>query len=182
MHTDHLETLRNRSIFTSEFRKASHQLSLHLAEETAEKLPDRTGGVLIVPILRAGLALLPAFMQKFPSASVGFVGIERDEKTAEPRVYYKKFPAEKRGVAIILDPMLATGGSARVAVQALLAEGYRTEEIFYTGVIGSTVGVCALVCVLPVGNITLSAVDLKLDAKKYIVPGLGDFGDRYFGT
>ena len=65
MHTDHLETLRNRSIFTSEFRKASHQLSLHLAEETAEKLPDRTGGVLIVPILRAGLALLRSDPDRF---------------------------------------------------------------------------------------------------------------------
>lgn len=185
MKEEMLSILRDRSIGTAEFRKASIKLARVLSGETIDLL-DKYGiprdEVLVVPILRAGLALFPAFADALPGAPVGVLGLERDEKTAEARTYYKKFPESLPKHAIIIDPMLATGGSAEMAVNKLINEGLEKENIYFTGVIAAQEGFDRLSKLISEENIIVSAIDQELDAQKFIVPGLGDFGDRYFGT
>ncbi len=193
-----LSVLRDKNTSTAEFRKASDQLAHLLCAETLSKLAyGKVGiqtplgkaigvsmpkGMMVVPIMRAALALLPAFTQVLPEIPVGITGIERDEETASPHAYYKKFPKILPSRAVILDPMLATGGSACLAVEFLLNAGYRPEAIYFTGVLAAREGFERLARVIPQSNITIVAVDPELDNKKYIVPGLGDYGDRYYGT
>ena len=193
-----LTVLRDKNTSTAEFRRASDQLAHLLCAETLSKLADREvgiqpplgkangvpmpQGIMVVPIMRAALALLPAFTQVLPEITVGIVGIERDEETASPHAYYKKFPKILPSKAIILDPMLATGGSAWLTVEFLVDAGYGPEAIYFTGVLAAREGFERLALVIPESNITVVAVDPKLDNEKYIVPGLGDYGDRYYGT
>ena len=185
-----LLALRDRSAPTSEFRRASDEIARLLCDETMQKLGCEesataltpSGGVMIVPILRAALSLLPAFTSMMPEAPVGIVGVERDESTALPRLYYKKFPSGLPRRAIILDPMLATGGTACLAAELLIREGLEADDIYFSGVLAAPEGLDSLSAIIPRSNITLVAVDNGLDTQKFIVPGLGDYGDRYYGT
>ena len=193
-----LSVLRDKNTTTAKFRSASDQIAHVLCAETLSKLTDGEIGIetpvgkaigmpmpkdlMVVPIMRAALPLLPAFTQVLPDIPVGFTGIERDETTASPRAYYKKFPQYLPNRAVILDPMLATGGSACLAVDFLLDAGYSPEAIYFTGVLAAREGLERLALVIPQSNITVVAVDPELDSRKYIVPGLGDYGDRYYGT
>ena len=185
-----LARLRDRDVGTAEFRAASDGLARLLRAEAVGRLGEGAegdgGDTLLAPVMRAGLALLPAFMEALPSARVGMVGVERDERTATPRVYYEKLPIGGSDAlpakAVILDPMLATGGSACYVAGLLMGKGMRADDVHFVGVVAAQEGLERLASVLPRGNITLAAVDPGLDARKFIVPGIGDYGDRYFGT
>lgn len=136
---------------------------------------------IALPILRSGIAMLASFLEIVNSARVGFAGLARDEATAEAHEYYWKFPSpQKEDVIVILDPMIATGGSVLSVLRRLRRD--LDNEIRVVSIISSRPGVSAIQNEFPEVSIVTSAVDETLNAQKYIVPGLGDFGDRYFGT
>ena len=137
--------------------------------------------VIIVPILRAGLGMVDGIQMLIPTAKVGHVGMYRDEETLEPVEYYAKFPNEiVEGTVLVVDPMLATGGSASAAITAVKNRG--AKDITYVGIVGCPEGVSRLNKDHPDVDIYLAAMDEKLNDIGYIVPGLGDCGDRLFGT
>ena len=137
--------------------------------------------VVIVPILRAGLGMVEGIQMIVPNSKVGHVGMYRDEKTLEPHEYYAKFPDEiKSGTVLVVDPMLATGGSACAAIAAVKKRG--AIDIRFVGLVGYPEGVERLNAEHPDVDIYLAAMDEKLNEVGYIVPGLGDCGDRLFGT
>ena len=137
--------------------------------------------VVIVPILRAGLGMVDGIRSMIPTAKVGFIGLYRDEKTLIPHEYYAKFPETiKDSIVLLVDPMLATGGSASAAITMLKNRG--CKDIRYVGLVGAPEGVKLLQKDHPDVPIYLAALDEKLTEKGYIVPGLGDWGDRLFGT
>ena len=137
--------------------------------------------VVIVPILRAGLGMVDGIRSMIPTAKVGFIGLYRDEKTLIPHEYYAKFPETiKDSIVLLVDPMLATGGSASAAITMLKQRG--CKDIRYVGLVGAPEGVKLLQSDHPDVPIYLAALDEKLNEKGYIVPGLGDCGDRLFGT
>ena len=172
--------LRNKKTKTEEFRKSAHEVARALAKEVAQHTVKK--GIVLVPILRAGLALLPAFIEKFPKASVGFIGLKRNEKTLKPKAYYQNIPKIlKNDVVIVLDPMLATGGSAVAGIKTLMRAGAREENIIFVGIISAPEGIANVQDNFPLVRILCAEYDKKLDRNGYIVPGLGDFGDRYFG-
>lgn len=178
-----LSTLRDRTTGTADFRKASDELARLLCAETLEGLGDEDArGLMLVPVLRAGLALLPAFTRALPDAPVAFIGIARDEDTAQPDLYYTRFPEVMPTRALIIDPMLATAGTACLVAELLMREGYAPDAMHFVGVLASREGMERLAGVIPRENISVVAVDPDLDARKFIVPGIGDYGDRYFGT
>ena len=151
----------------------------------ADRVEPFTGLVLakplvVVPILRAGLGMLQPFHDIFPDVSVGYVGLERDHTTAVARSYYCKLPPLADTRVIVVDPMLATGGSAVQAVDVVKAAGGR--EIVFVCIVASPEGVATLQKAHPEVAIHTGALDRALNAKKYILPGLGDFGDRLYGT
>ena len=146
------------------------------------KVKELSGKKLaIIPILRAGLGMVEGMLSLVPSARVGHIGLYRDPVTAEPHEYYCKIPADcdKRDVFVV-DPMLATGGSAVAAIQMLKDEG--VKKIIMMCIIAAPEGVKAITDAHPDVDIYIGALDEKLNEKKYIVPGLGDAGDRIFGT
>lgn len=178
-----LSILRDRSTGTAEFRKTSDRLARLLCAETLEWLGQGDAGeTMLVPVLRAGLALLPAFTSALPNAPVAFIGIARDEETAQPDLYYTRFPDAMPARALIIDPMLATAGTACLVAELLMRERYSAVAIHFVGVLASREGMERLAGVIPRENISVVAVDPELDARKFIVPGIGDYGDRYFGT
>lgn len=137
--------------------------------------------VIIVPILRAGLGMVDGIQMIIPTAKVGHVGMYRDEETLEPHEYYAKFPNEiVDGTVLVVDPMLATGGSASAAITAVKKRG--ATDIRFVGLVGCPEGVERLHEDHPDVDIYLAAMDEKLNEVGYIVPGLGDCGDRLFGT
>jgi uracil phosphoribosyltransferase len=192
-----LTILRDESTPIELFRQATHQLAALLAAEAAtdhldeepKKVKTPLGEaegkmvderVVLVPILRAGLTLLPAFLQYFPQAPIGVVGIQREEKTAKPLLYYENIPAIKStDLVFILDPMIATAGSALLTIEHLTKKG--AAHIFLVGILGSKEGLAKIENTYPDINLIVAAQDPELDSRKFIVPGLGDFGDRYFG-
>ena len=183
MRTNLLAILRDRSTGTADFRKASDELAQVLCAETLARLPRDDGhGLMLVPVLRAGLALLPAFTSAILDAPVAFIGIARDEQTAQPDLYYTRFPEAMPPRALIIDPMLATAGTACLVAELLMREGFSADAIHFVGVLASREGMDRLASVIPGANISVVAVDPELDAQKFIVPGIGDYGDRYFGT
>ena len=194
---DHILThLRDRTTKPVLFRNLSYQISLMLALEatrdleTVEKkietpLARHTGRVLarslvVVPILRAGLGMLQPFQDIFPDTSVGYIGLERDHETAKARSYYCKLPPVADTRTIVVDPMLATGGSASQALQLVKDNG--ATDVCLVCILGSPEGVDAIHRAHPDVSIILGVLDESLNANKYIVPGLGDFGDRLYGT
>jgi uracil phosphoribosyltransferase len=149
-----------------------------LAPYAGRQLNDR---VIVVPVLRAGLAMLIALRDFLPAVSVGFIGLERDEQTAQAREYYQKMPTIFAShIVMVIDPMLATGGSFDNTVTALKKKG--AKRIVVVSVVSAPEGVKLLHKRHPDVLIITGAIDDHLNAKKFIVPGLGDFGDRYFGT
>ena len=191
-----LTHLRDRTTKPALFRNLSYQLSLILALEatrdleTVEKqietpLAPHTGRVLarslvVVPILRAGLGMVQPFQDVFPDISVGYIGLERDHETAEARSYYCKLPPVADTRTIVVDPMLATGGSAAKALSLVKDNGAR--DVSLVCILGSPEGVETVSRAHPEVPIILGVLDESLNANKYIVPGLGDFGDRLYGT
>lgn len=137
--------------------------------------------VVIVPILRAGLGMVEGIHNIIPTAKIGHVGLYRDEKTLEPKVYYSKFPdIIKDSIVLVVDPMLATGGSAAKAIEIVKQTG--AKDIRYVGLVGVPEGVKRIHKEHPDVAIYLAAMDSHLNEDSYIVPGLGDCGDRLFGT
>ena len=137
--------------------------------------------VVIVPILRAGLGMVDGIRSMVPTAKVGFVGLYRDEETLEPHEYYAKFPDTiVDSIVLVVDPMLATGGSASAAISLLKKRG--CKDIRYVGLVAAPNGVERLQHDHPDVPIYLASLDEKLNEVGYIVPGLGDCGDRLFGT
>jgi len=196
---DHkLTLLRDVKTPGSLFRKVIEELGLLLAVEATRHLTtepvavetplERTQGrrltsldPVLVPVLRAGLGLLPPFLQLLPTAKVGHLGLYRDHDTLVPVPYYRNFPPllEQRTV-LVLDPMLATGGSASEAVRQLKMAG--ATNITLASVLAAPEGISRLQADHPDLRIVVAAVDRQLNEKAYILPGLGDAGDRLFGT
>jgi uracil phosphoribosyltransferase len=175
-----LEYLRNRDLPYDKFRFHSDALCRLLVVEATGNIPDESD-VVVIPILRAGLAMLPAALQILPKAKVGFVGLARDEETAVASEYYWKIPKiTENTTLVILDPMLATGGSVHHVLIKL--KEHQTNEKRLVSVIVTPEGVEKLQTDFPEVQIYAAAIDKGLDERKYIVPGLGDYGDRYFGT
>lgn len=137
-------------------------------------------GFVAVPILRAGLGMLEAVTELIPEVLVGYIGLERDHATFEPSLYYSKLPPLEGRLVLLLDPMLATGGSASAACSALFDQG--AERISLLSVVAAPEGVARLDKAHPDVDIYTVALDDGLNDLAYIVPGLGDFGDRLFGT
>jgi uracil phosphoribosyltransferase len=137
-------------------------------------------GVVAVPILRAGLGMLEAVTELLPDVGVGYVGLERNEQTLQPTEYYFKTPSLPDSAVLLLDPMLATGGSASFAAKLLRDQG--AVDLTLICVIAAPEGIRRLTEDDPDIKIVTAAIDEKLNDVGYIVPGLGDFGDRLFGT
>jgi uracil phosphoribosyltransferase len=137
--------------------------------------------IVVVPILRAGVGMLEGILELVPTARVGFVGLYRDEKTKQPVTYYERFPRHiKGGTCIVIDPMLATGGSTVAAIDLLKKNG--AANILVICIVTCPEGIELVEAAHPDVPIYAAAIDERLDEKKYIVPGLGDAGDRLFGT
>jgi uracil phosphoribosyltransferase len=149
-----------------------------LTQTTCERIADRVG---LVPVLRAGLGMADAMLDALPEAAVWHLGLYRDHTTLKPVTYYNKLPHQPdMDLGIVLDPMLATGGSAIEAINILKKAG--TPRIAFAGLIAAPEGVSALQAAHPDVPLFLAAVDSHLNEIGYIVPGLGDAGDRQFGT
>jgi uracil phosphoribosyltransferase len=163
---------------TADLAVVRRDLETPLAMVTGFELQERIG---LVPILRAGLGMVEGFWELMPSAEVWHIGLYRDERTLKPVEYYNKLPLEPTvSVCLVLDPMLATGGSATATVEVLKRWGVR--KIKFVGLIGAPEGIQRLQEAHPDVPIHLAAIDQRLNDKGYILPGLGDAGDRQFGT
>ena len=136
--------------------------------------------IILAPILRAGLGMVDGIKNMLPTAKIGHIGMYRDEETLEPHEYYFKLPVVENPLVIIVDPMLATGGSAIAAIDAVLKRGYKNIRLMC--LVGAPEGVKVVEDKYPNIPIYLAALDEKLNEKGYIIPGLGDAGDRIFGT
>ena len=137
--------------------------------------------VILVPVLRAGLGMLPGILQLIPHARVGFIGLKRHEETLEAAAYHKSLPADLRGFEILLiDPMLATGGSALAALELLFER--RAGHVRLVNLVAAPEGIRAVRARYAALPIFTAAIDRKLNARRFIVPGLGDAGDRLFGV
>ncbi|HEX8103711.1 MAG TPA: uracil phosphoribosyltransferase [Solirubrobacteraceae bacterium] len=194
---DRVRLLRDRRTEHGAFRRALHEASAIVAIEATRDLPAEdvavetplepaparrlSGDVAVVPVLRAGLAMVEGFLSLLPDARVGHLGMQRDETTLIPRGYFERLP-ENLGDAhvYVLDPMLATGGSAVHALNRLKAVGAR--EVRLICVVCAPEGVRAVQAEHPDVQIWTAALDRCLDDNGYIRPGLGDAGDRVFGT
>ena len=190
-----LTSLRDVSTPPPLFRLIAKRLALVLCIEATRTLPTsaievdtplattsgtKLGPLVAVPILRAGLGMLEAVTELFPEVTVGYLGLERDHATFEPSMYYSKLPPLDGRSALLLDPMLATGGSAAAACSALDAAG--VGHVTLLSVVAAPEGVARLADAHPRVDIVTASVDEALNDHAYIVPGLGDFGDRLFGT
>jgi uracil phosphoribosyltransferase len=192
-----LSVLRNRRtdnhLFRTTLRRVASVMAFHVTsdlalttERVATPLETTTGYVLrddivIVPVLRAGLGLVDGFLDFLPDARVGHIGLYRNEKTLEPVEYYSKFPRSLgKSLVLLLDPMLATGGSGSAAIAFLKQKG--ATKIRFVTLLAAPEGVRRVASRHPDVRIFSCVVDRKLNARGYIVPGLGDAGDRIFGT
>lgn len=188
--------LRDRNTPPAQFRVLCHQISLLLLLEATRDLATQTAVVttpletctgqllaqslVAVPILRAGLGMMQPIVDLFPDVSVGYIGLERDHDTALPRSYYCKLPPLEKARVLLIDPMLATGGSAVKALDVIAERG--AADVCLLNIVASPEGVRAVESTHPRVRIFTAALDRELNAKKYILPGLGDFGDRLYGT
>lgn len=194
---DCLARLRDQSTPCDEFRRLARRVSVLLTVEATRDLATRedmvqtplertavhriASRVVAVPVLRAGLGMLDAFLELVPDAQVGYFGLERNEETAAARRYYEKVPRDLGGAMVfLLDPMLATGGSAALAVDGLRGLGARQVRLL--SIVAAPEGVAHLAQAVPEATVYTAALDRSLNDRRYILPGLGDFGDRLFGT
>ena len=192
-----LTHLRDRTTKPATFRTLAYQLTLMLAidatrdlstEEKAVETPleGTTGRVLahqpivVVAILRAGVSMVQPFLDIFPDVSVGYVGLERDHVTAVARNYYCKLPPLAGRRVFVVDPMLASGGSAAQAIEVVKANGAENPRLVC--IIAAPEGVSEVTKHHPDASIHVGVIDRALNERKYILPGLGDFGDRLYGT
>ena len=195
--THKLTQMRKTKTGTKDFRENLDEIAELMAYEVCRDLPvqpveietpvapcvgyELSKEVIIVPILRAGIGLLDGIRRLVPTAKVGFIGLYRDEETLEPHEYFAKFPKGlEDAVVMVVDPMLATGGSAVAALDAIKARG--AKNIKLVCLVGVPEGVKAVQTAHPDVDIYLAAMDDHLNERGYIVPGLGDAGDRIFGT
>ena len=193
-----LSILRNKKTGTKEFRELVHELAILLGYEVTRDLPledvdietpvavahaKQLGGkkVGVVPILRAGLGMVDGIMSLIPAAKIGHIGLYRDPETLEPVDYYCKLPTDaSEREMIVVDPMLATGGSAVAAINALKRNGCKGIKLVC--IIGAPEGIEKVQSAHDDVDIFIACVDERLNDHGYIVPGLGDAGDRLFGT
>ena len=193
-----ISMLRDKNTGTNEFRKLVEEIGILMGYEALRDLPTEEVKVetpietcmtpmisgkklAIIPVLRAGLGMVNSILTLVPSAKVGHVGLYRDPVTHEPHEYYCKLPESiDERISVIVDPMLATGGSAIAAIDGLKRRG--VKHIKLMNLIGAPEGVAAVQKAHPDVEIFVGAIDEKLNDHGYIVPGLGDAGDRIFGT
>lgn len=192
-----LTILRDVNTSTAAFRLAMKRIATILAYHALKELPlnsfqvetpvKKTTGfdidqqIIVVPILRAGLGLTDALLQFIPNANVGHIGMYRDEDTLEPVDYYSNLPKGiEEAMVLVVDPMLATGGSADDALSFVKKKG--AQHLRFISLISAPEGLKRLQKKHPHVRVITAAVDEKLNEDAYIVPGLGDAGDRYFGT
>ncbi|AMB95657.1 MULTISPECIES: uracil phosphoribosyltransferase [Aerococcus] len=195
-----LAILRDKDLGSKDFRELVDEITVFVGYEATRDLPLKevevetpitkttqkmiTGKKMaIVPILRAGLGMVDGILSLSPAAKVGHIGMYRDEETLEPHEYFFKMPSdiEERQV-LVVDPMLATGGSAILAIEALMKRNVSPADIKFLCMVAAPEGVEALQAAHPEVEIYTAALDEKLNEDGYIVPGLGDAGDRLFGT
>jgi uracil phosphoribosyltransferase len=191
-----LTALRDASTPPPLFRLLAKRLALALVLEATRTVPTEARRVttplaeadgsriaaplVAVPILRAGLGMLEAVTELFPEVAVGYIGLERDHATFQPSAYYSKLPPIEGAWVLLLDPMLATGGSASAACTSLFAAN--PARVTLLSVVAAPEGVDRLAAEHPDLDVVTAAVDERLNDAAYIVPGLGDFGDRLYGT
>lgn len=195
--THKLTQMRNKDTKTKDFKANLDEIAGLMAYEVCRNLPlqeveietpvakcktyELAKEVVLIPILRAGLGLVDGIHDLVPTAKVGFIGLYRNEETLEPVEYFEKFPSNlNQAINLVLDPMLATGGSAIAAIDMVKRKG--AKDIKLVCLVGAPEGVKAVEEAHPDVEIYLAALDEKLNEKGYIVPGLGDAGDRIFGT
>ena len=192
-----LSLMRDKTTSTMKFRELLKEISMLMGYEITRDFPltyeeietplmkmnaPKISGkkVVIAPILRAGLGMVDGLTTLMPSARIGHIGMYRNEETCQPVFYYYKMPANKERLVIVTDPMLATGGSACDALNRLKDDGYKSIRLMC--LVASPQGVQAVQEQHPDVDIYLAALDERLNEKNYILPGLGDAGDRIFGT
>jgi uracil phosphoribosyltransferase len=195
--THKLTQLRRKETSTKDFREIMEEIAGLMAYEVTNDLPLKSVtittpmaecqtselaiNIVLVPVLRAGLGMVDGITRLIPTARVGHIGMYRDHKTLEPLTYYTKFPDNLAdAIVMVLDPMLATGGSSGSAIQVLKDNGAKTIKLVC--VVGVPEGVEKIEHDHPDVQIYLAALDDKLNENGYILPGLGDAGDRLFGT
>jgi len=195
--THKLTQMRRKQTGTKDFRQNLDEIASLMVFEIMRDLPlnsveidtpvsECTGGelakrIVLVPVLRAGLGMVDGITQLIPTAKVGHIGLYRDHKTLEPHEYYAKFPDNlDKAENFVLDPMLATGGSACAAIDAIKKRG--AKHIKLVCLVGAPEGLARVEKDHPDVDVFLAALDDRLNEKGYIVPGLGDAGDRIFGT
>ncbi len=195
--TDSLAHLRNKATGIQKFRHHSDKICHYLFTEAIRGMELKTveietplakveaqklaNEVIIVPVLRSGIAMLFGAMHLLPKSKIGFVGMERDEETAVASEYYWKMPViHHNSVVIVTDPMLATGGSIAQLLRKIAPE--KPQEMRVVSVLAAPEGIKAIKSEFPDVKIFVGAIDDHLNDAAFIVPGLGDYGDRYFGT
>lgn len=195
--THKLTQMRKKETGTKDFRENLDEIGGLMAYEITRDLPlkeitietpvancttkELARNIILVPILRAGLGMVNGIASLIPTVKIAHVGLYRDEETLQPHTYFEKYPKNvKDAVVIIVDPMLATGGSAIAAIDMVKKQG--ATNIRLVCLVGAPEGVQAIEDTYPDVDIYLAALDEKLNEKGYIVPGLGDAGDRIFGT
>jgi uracil phosphoribosyltransferase len=193
---DLLTRLRDRDTGPAEYRALTRRLGILLVIEATRDMASTASGVdtplerfegskltkglVAIPVLRAGLGLLDAVVDLYPDTVVGYLGMERDEITHLPRDYYAKLPPMAGRRALVVDPMLATGGSGTAAVRYVKEAG--ADDIVFVCVVAAPEGLARLQADHPDVPVISAALDRELNADAYILPGLGDFGDRLYGT
>jgi uracil phosphoribosyltransferase len=194
---DALATLRCGTTPAAQFRRMAARVSLIMTAEATRDIPNIAGKVetplgaapakrldghvVVVPVLRAGLGMLDAVLELIPSARVGHIGLQRDETTAVASQYYARLPVDlAASFVLMIDPMLATGGSAVAALDLLRKAGARRVRLIC--IVAAPEGIALVEQHHPDVEIYTPVVDQGLNAHKFIVPGLGDFGDRLYGT
>jgi uracil phosphoribosyltransferase len=194
---DALADLRDKQTAPEAFRRLARRAALLLGAEALRDLPTEQGAVetplgpavsrrvrrdvVIVPVLRAGLAMVEPMLELMPGARVGHIGLQRDEATAIASRYYARMPPDvDDSLVLLVDPMLATGGSALAALDLLAGAG--AHDVRLVCIVAAPEGIAAVERRYPQVPIYTPVVDRELNGHKYIVPGLGDFGDRLYGT
>jgi len=195
--THKLAILRRKNTATKEFRETLKEIAGLMAYEITRDLPVRditietplglcntqelAVEIVLVPVLRAGLGMVDGISDLIPNARIGHIGIYRDHATLKPMTYYSKFPENiSESIVMVLDPMLATGGSSSDAIKILKEQGARSIKLVC--IVGAPEGIERITREHPDVQIYIAGLDEKLNNNGYIVPGLGDAGDRLFGT